>query len=268
MACLECKRDIVPHCRGLCQSCYLRLKKSRSLPPLVKKERAVCTEDGCDKHVTSMGLCRTHYMRFRRHGHTEPTRPYLDGAKREHHLYETWKWIHRKKNAHEVQDSWDIFEEFVKDIGERPSPEHRITLIDKDGPYNKSNIEWSLPIPAEFGETSEDVKKRRTDAARTLSPQRYRAYALQNSGYGIDIHTYNSMVANQLNRCAICGEEESVVRNNRILPLSVDHDHVTGKVRGLLCSACNHGIGHFRDSAKNLDAASAYIRKHHPDKAD
>lgn len=50
--------------------------------------------------------------------------------------------------------------------------------------------------------------------------------------------------------CVICGVTE---------PLVVDHDHVTGKVRGMLCNHCNRGLGHFRDSPMLLEFAAQYL---------
>ena len=41
-----------------------------------------------------------------------------------------------------------------------------------------------------------------------------------------------------------------------------DHDHASGKLRGLLCSSCNYGIGCLRDSIENLEAAIVYLRRH------
>ena len=50
--------------------------------------------------------------------------------------------------------------------------------------------------------------------------------------------------------CVICGSKEQLV---------VDHDHVTGKVRGMLCNHCNRGLGHFRDDPMLLEFAAQYL---------
>jgi hypothetical protein len=56
--------------------------------------------------------------------------------------------------------------------------------------------------------------------------------------------------------CAICKEPESRDRE-----LALDHCHDTGEIRGLLCSACNTGIGLFKDSPERLVAASEYLTR-------
>ena len=50
--------------------------------------------------------------------------------------------------------------------------------------------------------------------------------------------------------CVICGSQEKLV---------VDHDHKTGKVRGMLCNHCNRGLGHFRDDPTLLEFAAQYL---------
>ena len=56
-------------------------------------------------------------------------------------------------------------------------------------------------------------------------------------------------------KCDICGENRSL--SNR--PLCIDHDHKTGKFRGLLCSKCNVGLGHFDDNADYLLRSIEYL---------
>lgn len=51
-------------------------------------------------------------------------------------------------------------------------------------------------------------------------------------------------------QCVICGNEEKLV---------VDHDHQTGKVRGLLCNHCNRGLGHFKDDPMLFEFAAQYL---------
>ena len=74
----------------------------------------------------------------------------------------------------------------------------------------------------------------------------------------LDIYTLRKM---QNNRCAICGEEETRVLNGVAKDLCIDHDHETGKVRGLLCGHCNVMIGNARDRTDNLQRAIAYLEQ-------
>lgn len=73
--------------------------------------------------------------------------------------------------------------------------------------------------------------------------------------YGISYGTYQRLLQEQDGVCAICKRPE---RDRR---LSVDHDHSTKKVRGLLCRRCNAGLGHFDDSPKRIVRALIYLKK-------
>jgi hypothetical protein len=80
--------------------------------------------------------------------------------------------------------------------------------------------------------------------------------------YGITADDYQTMLAAQGGLCAICGKPDSGKRRNSKVPLNVDHCHTTGKVRGLLCTRCNLGIGNFDDDIGRFETAIAYIRRH------
>ncbi len=73
--------------------------------------------------------------------------------------------------------------------------------------------------------------------------------------YGITSEERAEILAQQNSACAICDKPESDFN----CKLSVDHCHVTGKVRGLLCKKCNSGIGLLKDSVENLKKALAYL---------
>ena len=75
--------------------------------------------------------------------------------------------------------------------------------------------------------------------------------------YGISLKDYNTKLIEQKHSCYICGVDELEVKNG----LVVDHNHKTGDVRGLLCSKCNIGLGHFNDNQDLLQKAIDYLKK-------
>ena len=71
--------------------------------------------------------------------------------------------------------------------------------------------------------------------------------------YGLPHEQFRQMVLGQHNQCAIC------CRDMGKKPC-VDHCHITGKIRMLLCSRCNHGLGMFGDSLERLESAVLYLK--------
>jgi len=57
----------------------------------------------------------------------------------------------------------------------------------------------------------------------------------------------------------ICGMPETLVRRGTLCELTIDHDHATGQIRGLLCNNCNRAIGLLKDNPQTLRQAAAYL---------
>ena len=72
--------------------------------------------------------------------------------------------------------------------------------------------------------------------------------------YGLKEGEYEAMLLAQGGKCAICGNRPVTIR------LAVDHDHVTGRVRGLLCRRCNRALGLWEGDVLKMEALIAYVR--------
>lgn len=85
--------------------------------------------------------------------------------------------------------------------------------------------------------------------------------------FGITREEYMSMYSHQHGCCAICGGQEPIVdsKTGKQRNLAIDHDHVTGKIRGLLCSRCNLVLGKVRDDVNLLATMIGYLHDHDSD---
>lgn len=99
------------------------------------------------------------------------------------------------------------------------------------------------------------IQRKRNREAYQRNPDAFRASMLR-SRFGLAVDQYNHMVKEQHNRCAICKKRPAPPKR-----LCVDHCHQTGRIRGLLCSLCNLGIGHMQDDPQIVRAALHYLLK-------
>lgn len=106
--------------------------------------------------------------------------------------------------------------------------------------------EWRALNPAQ------ELATRRLASYETYEAKRQRAIV---SRYSITIEDYQKMFDEQDGRCAICRESSSGIS------LCIDHDHLTGAVRGLLCTTCNKGLGHFSDDISLMETAITYLKR-------
>ena len=78
--------------------------------------------------------------------------------------------------------------------------------------------------------------------------------------------SHETIQQEQGNKCAICGSEDSKGRKSgrggAVEVFYVDHDHNTGKVRGLLCNICNRTMGYIGENSNVLEEMIKYLQKH------
>lgn len=118
---------------------------------------------------------------------------------------------------------------------------------------------WLAARPEKVARYREGVAKRKAE-----DPERFRSYFRNRhvmKTYGVTTEWYNEKFAKQGGVCAICGGSPDI-HNHGITRLAIDHSHITGKVRELLCNGCNVGLGSFGDSPERLELAAQYLRNH------
>lgn len=107
--------------------------------------------------------------------------------------------------------------------------------------YKQYMLDWRKNHP----EKDEEYRKAYAERRRVGALKRY---------YGLTIEEVENIFLSQNGCCAICKNEFQDRKT-----MHIDHNHQTGKVRGLLCNGCNHGIGHFQENPDNLLNAFQYL---------
>lgn len=124
---------------------------------------------------------------------------------------------------------------------------------EKADAWKKSNSERVKKIKKRY----KDNNKERTKEYYRLNKDVWRDGQLKRH-YGLTIEQYNGILSEQNGKCAICGTNECSSGKS----FAVDHDHQTGKIRGLLCVNCNMGIGSMKDDVNIMKRAIAYLESH------
>lgn len=202
----------------------------------------------CGKSSVARELCAAHYKRWQRHGHVKQTRPPDWGQREKHPLYESWVWT-KRMGRHQ---DWDDFWSFVAAVRERPGDRYKLRRRSIDKPFGPDNWYWGEPV-ALISENTRIAKAQYARAWRAKNPLKAKNSELRKS-FGISLAEYEQLLTDQGGVCGVCG------KTDEWFSLAVDHCHETSRIRGLLCSQCNRGIGLFRDSPDLLEKAAGYLR--------
>lgn len=117
----------------------------------------------------------------------------------------------------------------------------------------------AISISCEWCGTSVGTTRRKLEGhGHRFCSRECKSLARTVTNYGLTKNEYQTLLDVQAGRCAICDAATADVLGRRLV---VDHDHGTGAVRGLLCSACNSGLGHFQDNPVLFRKAISYLER-------
>lgn len=214
-----------------------------------------CHVHNCTQPAIAKGLCRKHYMRVQRHGDVDESRPSDWGKREKHSAYSAWCNLRRYHHL-DMQDSWaKDFWTFVKDVPEKPS-QSQSARPDATKPWGKNNFYWKEKRSST--ENRKEYMREWRKKSRAANKEYYLDQDLRRN-YGITLEWYREQLSKQNNVCAICERPETAIIRGKVISMPVDHCHKTGKIRGLICTKCNRGLGLFNDNVDVLKSAINYI---------
>lgn len=132
----------------------------------------------------------------------------------------------------------------------RTHPRADCKLCNIEGRKAYSKKIWATPSPQKA-----KVKARRKEL---YDPQKKRRYAIIR--HGITVEEHDVMFLTQQGVCAVCGLPPNK-KNKQNWSLNIDHDHITGKVRGLLCGKCNTALGLLNEDQETIKKLLRYVEE-------
>lgn len=228
--------------------------------------RRACTEENCGRPAFGRGLCQRHYQRARYYG-TLPTETPVRECLQCGESFQSRKW-----NAFYCSRRCNENSRYVRAPRREKSAfncEHCGATAERDrsdqrycsiacgqAARNQRVAAETLARKAASGRTCDACDKpidpTRHARVRYCDAECKRAMR-RAATYGLTRDELHALIE-QHDRCAICGGSDWGKKGPQ-----VDHDHDTGRVRGVLCSNCNTGLGHFRDDAALLRKAVRYL---------
>jgi hypothetical protein len=129
----------------------------------------------------------------------------------------------------------------------------------KSSQYRDGHKYWCKECISRRNKT-ESSRERHRQYRKTERGRESRRWIELKATYGLSRADYDHLLERQGGGCAVCGSTDPTRGGNSTKYFTVDHCHVTNKIRGLLCGLCNTGLGSFRDNPDVMESAAHYIR--------
>lgn len=236
----ECTREAT-HTGGVAPLCQQHYMLWRRYGYIGSRFPTTCTVEGCNAKHASGGLCSRHYKLLREYGSTE------DQPRRNA----------RRKCTVEGCEEWRVGWGLCRLHYERARAENRPPILYEGRicGWCEGEIPATRPRDAIF--CSKKCKQWSGNERQRQRPESFgeRRDANLRIKFDLSREQYDALLAAQGGCCAICGTDKPGGRG----AFCVDHDHETGRVRGLLCTCCNTGLGQFKDDPVRLRSAINYL---------
>lgn len=214
-----------------------------------------CTVEGCTRtDYYAKGMCRSHYDKV---DYRSETRKCKEPGCERVRFVRGWCAMHYHR-----MERYGTMEEPVGRLPEEDVSHRTCTACAKVLPVTEFRKHKSGRWASRGNTAAYNPKCRACDNAvrkqrRLDNPEREKYRHV--TQFGITKDDFLEMMKKQEDRCAICRIHVSEYKTRK--RFSVDHDHVTGKVRGLLCGLCNTMLGQAQDNPEVLRAAITYLGK-------
>jgi hypothetical protein len=183
--------------------------------------------------------------------------PFKDKEKQKEY-FDQYKLEHREEIREKDKIRYSKRKSYVKDRAKKRYIENVDIIKERKKQWYQLNKERIRSLSRDhYEENKEQIKAQVKEYCRK-NPIKVKNTSLKYK-FGISIEEYNDLLSLQEGKCAICGSIETGRSDTKYL--HVDHDHLSGKVRGLLCNKCNIGIGLFNDDIFRLKKAIIYLER-------
>jgi Autographiviridae endonuclease VII len=140
---------------------------------------------------------------------------------------------------------------------------HQVKPLEAFIPLSKQQMARLPACSKMMGRTSEckECRNRAKRAARKSAAPGARKHEWLWLRYKMTLEAYQSLLEGQNGLCAICNKPETKInlKSGKVKLLAVDHDHTTGKIRGLLCQSCNLELGKYERKAHLYEPYQRYL---------
>lgn len=166
--------------------------------------------------------------------------------------------IRQRKRLQEIKSNPEKYKEFREKHNKRSRERYVLNREKESARKRKKYYELKQENPPYYTDLKKKACERAKSNYQKKKKHNYFEYQIIKK-YGLTEKMYNDMLFKQEYKCSLCLKTFNILNRKEI---NVDHDHITGKVRDLLCCRCNLVLGLAKDDKEYLKLCINYLEKH------